>query len=98
MGVFTHAGILCVTAETFSYDNEEKFIQFLWCSIIFVTARWIIGYFITDIPKKYIYVMKRHEFIANKFLVGLPESSKEDKLFNEKTKLAVYSKHAGIVT
>jgi len=91
MGVFTQAAILCVTAETFTTNNSDKFIQFIWFSLGFVVARWTIGYFVIDIPLKYKYVMKRHRFIANKFLVGLPESSKDDDIFKNKTKLAVHS-------
>ena len=91
MGIFTQAAILCLTAETFTTDDDDKFIQFLWCSLIFVIARWIIGYFIVDMPLKYKYVIKRHKHIANKFIAGLPESSKDDDMFNEKTKLSVYS-------
>ena len=82
-----------MTAETFSKDDDDKFIQFIWCSIIFVVVRWTIGYIITDVPKKYKYVLKRHEHIADKFLVGMPEASKDDEIFDEKTKLAVHTAH-----
>lgn len=98
IGVFTHAGILCITAETFSDDSDEQFKEFLWCSIIFLIIRWSIGYIITDVPKKYIYVIKRHENIADKFLAGVPETSKDDKFFIEKTTLAVHSRHDGKCT
>jgi hypothetical protein len=95
IGVFTHAGILCITAETFTSDRSDQFIQFLWCAIIFSVARWIIGYVIVDVQKRYKYVLKRHENIANKFLGGIPQSSKDDDLFNEKTQLALHSVNAG---
>jgi hypothetical protein len=90
IGVFTYAAILCVTAETFTKDESDQFIQFLWCSIIFLIIRWSVGYMIIDVPKRYTYVLKRHKHIANKFLVGMPETSIKDQVFNEKTKLAVH--------
>jgi hypothetical protein len=95
IGVFSHAGILCITAETFTKDKSDQFIQFLWCALLFCVFRWIIGYLIVDVQKRYKYTLKRHETVANKFLGGIPQTSKDDDLFNEKTQLALHSVNAG---
>jgi hypothetical protein len=56
--------------------------------------RWSLGYLITDVPKKYVYVIKRHNYIVNKFLVGIPKASEKDEVYNDKTKLCVHTSYA----
>ena len=95
IGVFTHAGILCITAETFTKDRSDQFIQFIWCSLIFSVIRWIIGYIHEDVQRKYKNALKRHENIANRFLGGIPQTSKDDDMYHDKTQLALHSVNAG---
>jgi anoctamin-10 len=92
IGIFTYAGVLCITTESFSSDDDTKFIQFLWCAIICAVVRWSIAFIIPDVPRKYHVVLRRHAYVISKFLVGLPEASKDDDVLNDKTKLAVYAR------
>ena len=40
VGVFCYSGILWITAETFSSNRGEIFIQFVWWTIIFLMVKW----------------------------------------------------------
>jgi hypothetical protein len=54
-----------------------------------------MGYLIVDVQKKYKYALKRHDNIVSKFLGGIPQTSKDDNMFHDKTQLALHSVNAG---
>lgn len=92
IGIFTYAGVLCLTSETFSSNDDDKFIQFIWCSIISAVVRWCIAFLIPDVPRKFNIILRRHSYVVGKFLVGLPEASNDDEVLNDKTQLSVHTK------
>jgi hypothetical protein len=84
VGIFTNVGIIAFTSATKS-TGEEAFVVFIVLVIVFLAIRSFIADFIPDAPDGIRTVLKRHQFIVDKYLKGYVISKGDDFDMPEKS-------------
>ena len=89
ISIFTNMAVFCFTLNTFkNAGNDTNFYVFIALVLVFMGFRYILSYAIPDISENMSLVIRRHNYLVEKSLMGFIKS-KPRTILPEKSNFSV---------